>query len=293
MYSMCACSYAENWWVLLLYFYFQEVKRSEKLFSLPLWNWHYIIAMSEPEQKQCSRKEPRENPQMLLNSSQHTLHGECAYMHVCLLVTPRWVRPEGKEGKCSEYEGQNWEFVGEVRRKRGIPLVGQIFTTPSHWSVSDRPFVFHKAGHSSKAAIKSRTFSPIIPLTWTPTPNPADVPVFAFVFCAAHFGPVPHSKNSPTRQMLPSVFTSRHYRLGRMFPDVKKSFCVITYGCRPWFLRELVWVSCNYYVTLWSFTKVKITNIITSQMQKSDYFTDSASAVCHTREASYKWRNYN
>lgn len=41
--------------------------------------------------------------------------------------------------------------------------------------MSDRPFVLHKAGHSSKAAIKSGTFSPVIPLTWTPTPSPADV----------------------------------------------------------------------------------------------------------------------
>jgi len=82
-----------------------------------------------------------------------------------------------------------------ARRERGIPLVGQTFTSPSHWSVSDGPFVFHKAGHSSKAAIKSRTFSPIIPPTWTPTPNPADVPVYASIACrVAHFCPVQLSK---------------------------------------------------------------------------------------------------
>lgn len=67
----------------------------------------------------------------------------------------------------------------------GIPLLWQIFTSPRHWSVSDRPFVFQQAGHSSKAAIKSRTFSPIIPLTWTPTPSPADVPGLDFL--VAHF----------------------------------------------------------------------------------------------------------
>lgn len=66
---------------------------------------------------------------------------------------------------------------------------GQTFTSPSHWSVSDAPFVFGKAGHSSKAAIKSRTFSPIIPLTWSPTPSPADVPVSAFGWAVAHFCP--------------------------------------------------------------------------------------------------------
>lgn len=76
---------------------------------------------------------------------------------------------------------------GELRRKRGIPLVGQTFRSPSNWSVSDGPFVLRKAVHSSKAAIKSRTFSPIIPLTWTPTPNSADVPVSAFVCPVAHF----------------------------------------------------------------------------------------------------------
>lgn len=48
-----------------------------------------------------------------------------------------------KRRKCSLYEGQDWGCLGYVRRKRGIPLVGQIFTSPSHWSVSDRSFVFH------------------------------------------------------------------------------------------------------------------------------------------------------
>ena len=79
---------------------------------------------------------------------------------------------------------------GRGGEKRGIPPVGQIFASPSYWSVSDRSFVLHKAGHSSKAAIKSRTFSPIIPLTWTPTPSPADVPAGV----VAHFCPVQLSK---------------------------------------------------------------------------------------------------
>lgn len=79
---------------------------------------------------------------------------------------------------------------GRGGEKRGIPPVGQIFASPSHWSVSDRSFVLHKAGHSSKAAIKSRTFSPIILLTWTPTPSPADVPAGV----VAHFCPVQLSK---------------------------------------------------------------------------------------------------
>lgn len=130
---------------------------------------------------------------------------------MCLPVAPRWVRPELKELKVQWIWGSGLGFVGEVRRKRGIPLVGQIFTSPSHWSVSDRSFVFHKAGHSSKAAIKSRTFSPIIPLTWMPTPNPADVHVSAFTFRVAHFRLVQLSKNTPK-------FTS----------EIVLSFCIRT-----------------------------------------------------------------
>ncbi len=119
-------------------------------------------------------------------------------LHTCesLPAAPRWLGPELKVLKVQRLWGAGLGFVGELRRKAGIPLVGQIFTSPSQWSVSDRPFVFHKAGHSSKAAIKSRTFSPIIPLTWTPTPNPADVPVPAFAVRVAHFRPVQLSKNT-------------------------------------------------------------------------------------------------
>lgn len=119
--------------------------------------------------------------------------GVCALiLCVCVFLSPnRWAK--AASWKCSEYEGQNRGFVGEARRKRGIPLLGQIFTSPGHWSVSDQSFVFHKAGHSSKAAIKSRTSSPIILLNWAPTPNPADVPRSAFAF--AHFHPVQLCKN--------------------------------------------------------------------------------------------------
>lgn len=168
-------------------------------------------------------------------------------MYACnLLSLPRWVRPELKDLKVQWIWGLGLGFVGEVRRKRGIPLVGQIFTSPSHWSVSDRPFVFHKAGHSSKAAIKSRTFSPIIPLTWTPTPNPADVSVSAFAFRVAHFHPVQLSRNPQkftNTKTLPSVFTSRLYHVEGMLLDVKKFFCVYPFPLNANLSTEiLVWV---------------------------------------------------
>lgn len=119
------------------------------------------------------------------------------HVHLCVPYgcppgEPNW---SSKRWKFREYEGSGSRFVGELRRKQGIPMVGQIFTSPSQWSVSDQSFVFHKAGHSSKAAIKSGTFSPIIPLTWTPTPNPADVLVSVLAIPVAHFLPHKFSKN--------------------------------------------------------------------------------------------------
>lgn len=172
---------------------------------------------------------------------------------MCLPVAPRWVRPELKELKVQWIWGSGLGFVREVRRKRGIPLVGQILTSPSHWSVSDRSFVFHKAGHSSKAAIKSRTFSPIIPLTWTPTPNPADVPVSTFTFRVAHFRLVQLSKNTQkftNTKTFPSVFKSMNQRV--LF-DVTK--------CYPF----------AWDVNLRTTSSLKNTNVLTSQIQKFDF----------------------
>lgn len=91
-----------------------------------------------------------------------------------------------------------------LSKKRGIPLVGQTFTSPSHWSVSDAPFVFHKAGHSSKASIKSRTFSPIIPRTWAPTPSPADVLSLCFRPGVLLISDLTNSSKKKTYQHLPT-----------------------------------------------------------------------------------------
>lgn len=119
-----------------------------------------------------------------------------------------------------------------------------------------------QAGHSSKAAIKSRTFSPIIPLAWTPTPTILQM----FRVSAPFFCPGPTLRKTP-RTLSGNRDNSSHLCLHRdamegMRLRVKKFYR--QEGKKKIFFKRL------FPFGTWNRHR-RNTNVLTSQEGKSDF----------------------